>query len=123
MAGAGGSLRAGVTDNPIMLTDSIKDDATRVTMGGAPVYIWPGGGITILADVTRLPENAFGYVPTPAIVAPIEFTLRVADYEALGGHVGEAIRLSDVLAETGGEADVRRWDAANPWPWKPVTPR
>ena len=35
---------------------------------------------TILADVTRLPANAFGYVPTPAIVAPIEFTLPVADY-------------------------------------------
>ena len=92
-------------------------------MGGAPVYIWPGGGITLLVDVTRLPVNAFGYVPTPAIVAPIEFTLPIAGYEALGGHVDEAIRLSDVLAETGGEADVRRWDVANPWPWKPVGPR
>ena len=37
--------------------------------------------------VTRLPANAFGYVPTPAIVAPIEFTLPVADYEALRGHL------------------------------------
>ena len=36
---------------------------------------------------TRLPANAFGYVPTPAIVAPIEFTLPVADYEALRGHL------------------------------------
>ena len=120
MAGAGGSLRAGVTENPILLTDSIKSAATRVTMGGAPVYIWPGGGITILADVTRLPANAFGYVPTPAIVAPIEFTVPVADYEALGGHLDQAIPLSEVLTETGGEADVRGWDAANPWPWKPV---
>ena len=121
MAGAGGSLRAGVTENPIMLTESIKSAVTRVTMGGAPVYVWPGGGITILVDVTRLPANAFGYVPTPAIVAPIEFTLPVSDYQALGGHVGEAMRLTDVLAETDGETDVRRWNAANPWPWKPVT--
>jgi len=123
MAGAGGSLRAGVTENPILLTDSIKSAATRVTMGGAPVYIWPGGGITILVDVTRLPANAFGYVPTPAIVAPIEFTLPVADYESLGGHLDHAIPLSEVIAETGGEADVRVWDGSNPWPWKPVTRR
>ena len=123
MAGAGGSLRAGVTENPIMLTDSIKSAATRVTMGGAPVYIWPGGGITLLVDVARLPANAFGYVPTPAIVAPIEFTLPVADYEALGGHLDQAIPLSEVLVETDGEADVRGWDGANPWPWKPVRRR
>ena len=123
MAGAGGSLRAGVTENPIMLTDSIKSAVTRVTMGGAPVYIWPGGGITVLVDVTRLPANAFGYVPTPAIVAPIEFTLAVTDYESLGGHLDQAIRLSDVLVEAGGDADLRVWDGANPWPWKPVTRR
>ena len=71
MGGAGGSLRAGVTENPVMLTRSVKDALTRVTCGGAPVFIWPGGGITLMVDVTSLPENAFGYVPTPALVAPI----------------------------------------------------
>src|ERR1700719_2068673 len=45
MGGAGGSLRAGVTDNPVRLTRSVKDALTRVTSGGAPVYVWPGGGI------------------------------------------------------------------------------
>ena len=71
MGGAGGSLRAGVTENPVMLTRSVKDALTRVTCGGAPAFIWPGGGITLMVDVTSLPENAFGYVPTPALVAPI----------------------------------------------------
>ena len=37
--------------------------------------------------------------PTPALVAPIEFTLRRADYAALGGHVGEIRDLEDVLAK------------------------
>ena len=87
MGGAGGSLRAGVTDNPVRLTRSIKDALTRVTCGGAPVYVWPGGGITFMVDVTRLPAGAFGYVPTPALVAPIEFTMRLSDYAALGGHM------------------------------------
>ena len=80
MGGAGGSLRAGVTENPVRLTRSVKDALTRVTCGGAPVYVWPGGGITFMVDVTRLPANAFGYVPTPALVAPIEFTMRREDY-------------------------------------------
>ena len=87
MGGAGGSLRAGVTDNPVRLTRSVKDALTRVTSGGAPVYVWPGGGITFMVDVTQMPAGAFGYVPTPALVAPIEFTLRLSDYAALGGHM------------------------------------
>ena len=91
MAGAGGSLRAGVTQNPIRLTRSIRNTLTLVTCGGAPVYVWPGGGITFMVDVTLLPDNAFGMVPTPALVAPIEFTLRLDDYAALGGHL-DAVR-------------------------------
>jgi hypothetical protein len=87
MGGAGGSLRAGVTDNPVRLTRSVKEALTRVTSGGAPVYVWPGGGITFMVDVTQLPAGAFGYVPTPALVAPIEFTLKLSDYAALGGHM------------------------------------
>ncbi len=96
MAGAGGSLRAGVTDNPVRLTRSVKDALTRVTSGGAPVYVWPGGGITYMVDVTQMPAGAFGYVPTPALVAPIEFTLRLSDYAALGGHMDYVRPLSEV---------------------------
>ena len=59
MAGAGGSLRAGVTENPVLLTRSVAAGETRVTMGGAPVYVWPGGGITMMADVTRMPRQSF----------------------------------------------------------------
>ena len=109
MAGAGGSLRAGVTDNPVRLTRSVKDALTRVTSGGAPVYVWPGGGITFMVDVTQMPAGAFGYVPTPAIVAPIEFTLRLSDYAALGGHMDYVQPLS---ALKGSGNDIRKL----PWP-------
>ncbi len=97
MGGAGGSLRAGVTENPVRLTKSVRDALTRVTCGGAPVYVWPGGGITFMVDVTALPANAFGYVPTPALVAPIEFTLRRDDYAALGGHMDHVRPLRDLF--------------------------
>jgi 6-hydroxynicotinate reductase len=96
MGGAGGSLRSGVTDNPVKLTRSVRDKLTNITIGGAPAYVWPGGGITVMVDVTQLPANAFGYVPTPALVAPIEFTLRREDYEALGGHMRHVLTLADV---------------------------
>ncbi|MCG6882716.1 MAG: 6-hydroxynicotinate reductase, partial [Silicimonas sp.] len=102
MGGAGGSLRSGVTKNPIRLTQSVQSGRTRVTLGGVPAYVWPGGGITVMVDVAKLPDGAFGYVPTPALVAPLEFTLPRSDYIALGGHEPSIRELSDVL-KTGGE--------------------
>ena len=118
MAGAGGSLRAGVTENPVRLTRSVKAALTRVTCGGAPVYVWPGGGITILVDVTRMPDHSFGYVPTPAIVAPIEFSMRIDDYRDLGGHMGSVRRIGDVVGTD--RVKVTQWHERNPWPWAPV---
>ena len=118
MAGAGGSLRAGVTENPVKLTDSVKHSLTRVTCGGAPAYVWPGGGITFMVNVARMPENAFGYVPTPALVAPIEFTLKKSHYAVLGGHMDYVRSLEEVLREK----EHRRQLASlpeNPWPLKP----
>ncbi|RAI60344.1 6-hydroxynicotinate reductase [Roseicella frigidaeris] len=116
MAGAGGSLRAGVTENPVRLTREVQNGLVRVTIGGAPCTLWPGGGITIMADVLRVPEGAFGTVPTPALVAPIEFTLRADLYARLGGHVGHAIPLERLLAEHGEAARHEPWMAGNPWP-------
>jgi len=52
----------------------------------------------VMVDVMRMPDNSFGTVPTPAIVAPMEFSMRLADYEALGGHMGYVRPLEDVLA-------------------------
>ena len=100
MGGAGGSLRSGVTENPVGLTRSVKAALTYVSCGGAQAYVWPGGGITVMVDVLEMPTNSFGYVPTPALVAPIEFSLRASDYAALGGHVDEVKPLRDVITET-----------------------
>jgi len=119
MAGAGGSLRAGVTENPVNLTRSVQGLKTYVTCGGAPVYVWPGGGITLMVDVTRLPDNAFGYVPTPALVAPIEFTLRRDDFVALGGYADHIRSVEDVLAAGGEYFNERQIGPApivNSWP-------
>ena len=112
MAGAGGSLRAGVTVNPVRLTRQVRDTQVTVTCGGAPTFVWPGGGITLMVDVTRLPDDAFGHVPTPALVAPIEFTMRRDDFEALGGYTQHIVP----LAEAAMKARVQPWRPDNPWP-------
>ena len=118
VAGAGGSLRAGVTENPVRLTRSVRDAVTRVSCGGAPVYIWPGGGITMMVDVTRMPAGSFGSVPTPALVAPIEFSLPLSDYEELGGHMDAVSTLETVLSE--GAIAGHPWRSDNPWPVMPA---
>ena len=118
MAGAGGSLRAGVTENPVRLTRSVSAALTRVSCGGAPVYIWPGGGITLRVDVTTMPENSFGYVPTPALVAPIEFTLRADDYGAMGGHLDAVRPIEDIVED--GRIKAVRWHERAPWPGAPL---
>jgi hypothetical protein len=58
-----------------------------------------------MVDVTRLPKAAFGSVPTPALVAPLEFTLPRDAYLAMGGHA-EAIRTLDQVMAEGGEYPV-----------------
>ena len=123
VGGAGGSLRAGVTDNPVQLTRAIKQSLVNVSCGGAPAYVWPGGGITVMVDVARMPAHSFGTVPTPAIVAPIEFTMRLDDYQALGGHMAYVRPLAQVLATGAWHSDgapqalrILPAGAANPWP-------
>lgn len=105
VAGAGGSLRAGVTDNPVRLTDAIKRSLVKVSCGGAPAYVWPGGGITVMVDVARMPDRSFGTVPTPAIVAPIEFSMTRADFVDLGGHESHVRTMGEVLARGAGHRD------------------
>ena len=102
VGGAGGSLRSGVTKNPIQLTKSVKNNETNITCGGAKTYIWPGGGITLMVDVHEMPDNSFGYVPTPAIVAPLEFTIDRNKYKLIGGHTTKIRSKKDII-ENGGE--------------------
>jgi 6-hydroxynicotinate reductase len=114
VGGAGGSLRAGVTESPVRLTQAIKELLVNVTCGGAPAYIWPGGGITVMVDVSRMPDRSFGTVPTPAIVAPIEFTMKLEDFQKLGGHMQSVRSLSEVLARP--SERLLRVGTMNPWP-------
>jgi hypothetical protein len=68
-----------------------------------------------MVDVTKMPENSFGSVPTPAIVAPIEFTMKLDDYQNLGGHMDNLKKLEDITQQR--EARISEWNEENPWPF------
>ena len=86
-AGSGGSARAGVTRYPIKLTRAVHERRATLTVGGAPSFVMPGGGISFMVDVGRVKKGSFYWTPTPATICPLEYTMTVADYTAMGGHV------------------------------------
>ena len=47
----------------------------HLTIGGAPAYVYPGGGINFIVDTAKVVNHAFTWVPTPATVAPVEYTM------------------------------------------------
>ncbi len=102
VGGAGGSARAGVTKIPVKLNQAIHQNRAKLTVGGAPTYILPGGGITFMVDVEKVMVKAFTYVPTPATVVPLEYTMRLEDYLEIGGHQEAIRKLEDVLNEIKG---------------------
>lgn len=91
MGGAGGSARAGVVSHPIRLTQAVHNRKASLTVGGAPVFILPGGGINFMVDVERVKTGSFYWTPTPATICPIEYTMELQDYKEMGGHL-EAMR-------------------------------
>jgi hypothetical protein len=91
VGGAGGSSRGGVVSNPVKLTRAIHESRVNLTVGGAQVYLLPGAGINFLVDVSKLVAGAITWIPTPAVVFPIEYTMRLNDYLDLGGY-RESIR-------------------------------
>ena len=124
LGGAGGSLRAGVTENPVLLTRAIKQALVNVTCGGAPAYVWPGGGITVMVDVhaharQQLRHRAdAGHRRADRIQhAAATTTRRSAATWSMCSRSSRRWRAAP------GRTTVRRWrasgwrmDAANPWP-------
>ncbi len=96
VGGTGGSARAGVTNYPFKLTRAVHAGEANLTIGGAPTYVLPGGGINFLVDVEKVVPKAFTWVPTPATVAPVEYTMSKEKYREIGGHLANIVDVSTV---------------------------
>lgn len=97
--GTGGSARAGVTAFPKKLTEAVHQDQIRMSIAGAPVFLLPGGGINFMVDVSKMVEDAITWVPTPATVAPVEYTMRREVFEEMGGHTAAIITKEELLRQ------------------------
>ena len=97
--GTGGSARAGVTRLPKKLTEAIHREEVRLTIGGAPTFVLPGGGINFMVDISKVIPGAFSWVPTPATVAPVEYTMTREKYEEIGGHTRHIKTKQQLLKE------------------------
>jgi ferredoxin len=95
--GTGGSARAGVTNLPKALTDAIHREEIKLTIAGAPTFVLPGGGINFMVDVSKMVPEPLTWVPTPATVAPVEYTMTRDKYEEIGGHVNHIMSKQELL--------------------------
>lgn len=96
VGGTGGSARAGVTNYPVKLSQAIHSGEAKLTIGGAPTFILPGGGINFIVDAGQVVPKAFTWVPTPATVAPVEYTMTREKYREIGGHTSHIKPLSSL---------------------------
>ena len=87
VGGIGGGVRWSVTRYPIRLNRALAEGRVRLTAGGAPTHLLPGGGITFFVDVSQMPSESFSWVPTPATVVPLEFTMERSTFAKMKGYV------------------------------------
>lgn len=78
------------------ITEAVHAGKAVLTIGGAPTYVLPGGGINFMVDAAKVIPNAFTYVPTPAPVAPVEYTMVKSDYEAMQGHMDSIVDVKTI---------------------------
>lgn len=97
--GTGGSARAGVAVNPLKVTQAVHKGDAKLTIGGAETYVLPGGGINFMVDVEKVIPKAFTWVPAPATIAPVEYTMPLEKYKEMGGHIQYIKPLKDFLKD------------------------
>lgn len=97
VGGTGGSARAGVAVHPARVTQAVHDGEAVLTIGGAETFVLPGGGINFMVDVEKVVPKAFTWVPTPATVAPVEYTMSLEKYRGIGGHTDVIRKRSDII--------------------------
>ena len=67
----------------------------------------PGGGINFLVDVGAMRWRPFTWTPSPAVVAPLEYTMLNETYQGLGGPEQNLQLIEDVYKNW----ETRAWDA------------
>ncbi len=96
--GVGGSARTGVARYPLRVTEAVHRGDITITVGGARATVMPGGGINFFVNVEEVAgKDPFTYVPTPATVAPMEYTMTEEVYRSIGGYMDRIVSFSEFI--------------------------
>lgn len=99
VGGIGGGVRDILTRTEVTnVNKAVKEGTIKITICGKPANILPGGNIIVEADVADMIPGSFAWVPTPALVVPLEFTMTKETCAEIGGFV-EAIEPVEKIIE------------------------
>ena len=71
-----------------------------------------------MVDVSLMPDRAAGYVPTPALVFPVEFTMPLDAYREMGGYMADVVTVEQVQRRQ--QLRVEGPHPEAPWPLDPL---
>ena len=94
VGGLGGGVRGALhPDHSPEVVKAVKDGRIKLTAAGQETFVFPGGNLVFMVDVGPMPDGCFAWVPTPATVIPIEFSMTRATYDAVCGYPEAVIPL------------------------------
>jgi len=100
VGGIGGGVRGALhPDHSPRVMQAIKAGLIKLTAAGQKTYIMPGGNLVFMVDVGPMPEGCFAWVPTPATVIPIEFSMTKKNYNKICGYSQAVKPLNRILEE------------------------
>ena len=100
VGGLGGGVRGALhPDHSPEVVKAVKDGRVKLTAAGQETFVYPGGNLIFMVDVGPMPDGSFAWVPTPATVIPIEFSMTRATYDSVCGYPEAVKPLEEVLEE------------------------
>ena len=100
VGGVGGGVMGALNpDQSPGVAQAVMAGRIRLTAAGRPTCLMPGGNLVFSVDVSRMPEGCFAWVPTPATVVPIEFTMTRETFDQVCGYPRAVKPLDKVLEE------------------------
>ncbi|MBW1712652.1 MAG: 4Fe-4S binding protein [Deltaproteobacteria bacterium] len=100
VGGVGGGVRGALhPDHSPEVARAVMSGRIRLTAGGQKTCLMPGGNLIFSADVSPMPTGCFAWVPTPATVVPIEFTMTRKTYDQVCGYPRAVKPMDEVLQE------------------------
>ncbi len=100
VGGAGGGVRGALhPDHSPEVVRAVMDGRIKLTAAGQKTCVMPGGNLIFSVDVGPMPAGCFAWVPTPATVVPIEFTMTRRTYDQVCGYPQAVKPMEAVLQE------------------------